>query len=62
MHSDKVPLDIFRNAVFLKCLRMRNNETTFLLREMNAREGRDTMAGGSRENRAAKPGLPLASR
>jgi len=31
-------------AVFLKCLGVRNNETTFLLREMNAIEGRDTMA------------------
>ena len=44
MCSDEVPLAIFRDAVFLQCLRVRNNETTFLLREMNAIEGRDTMA------------------
>jgi hypothetical protein len=44
MRSDDVPLAIFRDAVFLQCLRVRNNETTFLLREMNAIEGRDTMA------------------
>jgi hypothetical protein len=43
MRSDDVPLAIFRDAVFLQCLRVRNNETTFLLREMNAIEGRDAM-------------------
>ena len=43
MRSDEVPLAIFGDAVFLKCLTVRNNETTFLLRKMNA-VGRETMA------------------
>lgn len=62
MRSDEVPLAIFRDAVFLKCLRVRNHETTFLLREMNVREGRDTMAVEDGRNQAAKLGAALAWR
>jgi hypothetical protein len=47
MRSDEAPLAIFRDVVFLKCLKVRNNETTFLLREIECnRRKRHDVGGG----------------